>query len=61
GAVGKGLAYFGSEDPEVQKASERAGEFAGSLIGGITTAKLYPKVLKITENIPDGLKLYSAE
>lgn len=61
GAVGKGLAYFGSEDPEVQKASERAGEFAGSLIGGITTAKLYPKVLKITENIPDRLKLYSAE
>lgn len=60
--VGKGLAYFSSEDPGIQKASERAGEFTGSLIGGgITTSKLYPKVLKITKHIPDGLKLYSTE
>lgn len=52
GAVGKGLAYFGSEDPEVQKASERAGEFAGSLVGGsIAVPKLNPRITKINQKI----------
>lgn len=52
GAVGKGLAYFGSEDPEVQKASERVGEFAGSLVGGsIAVPKLNPRITKINQKI----------
>lgn len=52
GAAGKGLAYFGSEDPEVQKASERAGEFAGSLVGGsIAVPKLNPRITKINQKI----------
>ena len=57
GAVGKGLAYFGSEDPEVQKASERAGEFAGSLVGGsIAVPKLNPRITKINQKISTGAK-----
>ena len=57
GAVGKGLAYFGSEDPEVQKASERAGEFAGSLVGGsITVPKLNPRITKINQKISTGAR-----
>ena len=52
GAVGKGLAYFGSKDPEVQKASERVGEFAGSLVGGsIAVPKLNPRITKINQKI----------
>lgn len=62
GAVGKGLAYFGSKDPEVQKASERVGEFAGGLIGGsAATLKLYPKILRTNEYSPEGFKLYYTE
>lgn len=57
GAVGKGLAYFGSEDPEVQKASERAGEFAGSLVGGsIAVPKLNPRITKINQKISTGAR-----
>lgn len=57
GAVGKGLAYFGSEDPEVQKASERAGEFAGSLVGGsIAVPKLNPRITKINQKVSTGAR-----
>lgn len=57
GAVGKGLAYFGSEDPEVQKASERAGEFTGSLVGGsIAVPKLNPRITKINQKISTGAR-----
>lgn len=57
GAVGKGLAYFGSEDPEVQKASERVGEFAGSLVGGsIAVPKLNPRITKINQKISTGAR-----
>lgn len=45
GAVGKGIAYFSSDDPGVQKATERAGEFIGSLAGGSSAmSKIYPKM-----------------
>lgn len=38
--IGKELAYFNSDDPGIQKASESAGEFTGSLIGGIGRGKI---------------------
>lgn len=62
GATGKELAYFSSNDPEIRRASENAGEFMGSLVGGgITASKLYPKIIRKSQYNQNSFNLYSRE